>query len=39
VVAELLPNSLLCLDVDEVSRRGVGLLLPLVQARCRSSAR
>jgi hypothetical protein len=39
VVAELLPEPLLCLSLDEVGRRGVGILSPLLQARCGSSAR
>jgi hypothetical protein len=39
VVPELLPEPLLCLSIDEVGRRGVGILLPLLQARCGSSAR
>jgi hypothetical protein len=34
MVAELLPEPLLCLSINEMGRRGVGLILPLLQARC-----
>jgi hypothetical protein len=39
VVPELLPEPLLCLSIDEVGRRGVGILSPLLQARCGSGER
>jgi hypothetical protein len=39
VVAELLPEPLLRLSLNEVGRRGVDILSPLLQARCESSAR
>jgi hypothetical protein len=39
VVAELLPEPLLRLGVDEVGRRGVGMLPPLLQARRGSGVR
>jgi hypothetical protein len=39
VVTELLPEPLLCLGIDEMGRRGVGIILPLLQARCGSGAR
>jgi hypothetical protein len=39
VVAELIPEPLLRLGINEVGRRGVGLILPLFQVRCGSSAR
>jgi hypothetical protein len=34
MVAKLLPKPLLCLSIDEVGRRGVGILSPLLEARC-----
>jgi hypothetical protein len=37
MVTELLPEPLLCLGLDEVGRRGVGMLPPLIQARRGSS--
>jgi hypothetical protein len=37
VVAELLPEPLLRLGLDEVGRRGIGMLSLLLQARCGSS--
>jgi hypothetical protein len=39
VVAELLPEPLLRLSIDEAGRRGVGILSPLLQARCGSGVR
>jgi hypothetical protein len=39
VVAELLLEPLLRPGIEEMGRRGVGLILPLFQARCGSDAR